>query len=123
MYSAKKIQAILEAFEKINGWMPIYHTMDEVNEFNAYIDSIVTIGSNSKQAWLESVKPISENRQKEAARWIENEQALCAIESGYFESRYIYIADERGTVIKFQNRKSQEVIDSVISELEEKDSP
>lgn len=27
MYSHKKIQAVLEAFEKSEGWMPQYHTL------------------------------------------------------------------------------------------------
>ena len=44
---------------------------------------------------------------------------MCAIDSGYFESRYAYITDECGTVRKFQNRKSQEVLDSVIADLED----
>src|SRR5208337_35989 len=117
MYSAKKIQATLEAFEKSEGWKPAYHTLDEVNLFKEYVNTLVKIESNSKSSWIESVEPISEKRQKEIARWIENEQALCAIDSGYFESRYVYIIDETGVSTKYQNRKSQEVIDAVISEL------
>ena len=120
MYSAKKIQATLEAFEKSEGWMPVYHTLDEVNEFKKYIDSTVTIEGNSKGSWIQEIKPILANRQKEVTRWIENEQLLCAIDSGYFESRYAYITDECGTVRKFKNRKSQEVLDSVIADLEDR---
>jgi len=120
MYSQKKIQAVLEAFAASEGWTPQYHTQEEIDEFKAYLDSIVTLGSNSKGAWIESVKPISANRQKEVARWIENEIVMCAINSGYFESRYAYITDECGTVRKFQNRKSQEVLDSVIADLEDR---
>jgi hypothetical protein len=121
MYSKRKIQKTLDAFEKSEGWMPVYHTLDEVNEFKEFINSIVKIESNSKNAWIESVKPISEKRQKEITRWIENEQALCSVDSGYFESRYAYITDECGKITKFQNRKSQEVIDSVIADLEDRD--
>ena len=120
MYSQNKIQAVLEAFEKSEGWMPQYHTLEETEEFKAYIDSIVTIESNSKGSWIQEVKPISVKRQKEVTRWIENEIAMCAIDSGYFESRYAYITDECGTVRKFQNRKSQEVLDSVIADLEDR---
>ncbi len=120
MYSAKKIQATLEAFEKSEGWMPVYHTLDEVNEFKDYIDSIVTFGSNTKGSWISEVKPLSAKRQTEVARWIQNEQALCAIDSGYFESRYAYITDECGMVRKYKNRKSQEVLDSVIADLEDR---
>ena len=123
MYSQKKIQATMDAFAASEGWTLTPHTLDEVNEFKAYIDSIVTIHSNSKSSWLQDVKPISAKRQREVGRWIENEQALCAIDSGYFESKYAYITNEQGVVTKFQNRKSQEVLDSIIADLEERDLP
>jgi hypothetical protein len=121
MYSAKKIQATLEAFAATEGWMPEAHSIQETDEFKSYINSIVKIGSNSKGAWIESIKPLASKRQKDISRWIENEQAMCSIDSGYFESRYAYIQDECATVTKFKNRKSQEVIDSVIADLEERD--
>jgi hypothetical protein len=62
MYSAKKIQKTIEAFEKREGWSLTPHTLDEVNEFKEYVNSIVKIGSNSKNSWIESVKPLSEKR-------------------------------------------------------------
>jgi len=123
MYSQKKIQAVLEAFAASEGWMPQYHTLEETNEFKAYLDSIVKLESNSKCTWIESVKPLSDKRQAEVRRWIENEQALCSIDSGYFESRYAYLVNECGVITKFQNRKSQEVLDLIIAELEDRDLP
>jgi hypothetical protein len=123
MYSAKKIYDTICAFEETEGWLPVVHSLEEVNEFKAYLDSIVTLNSNSKSTWIESVKPLSGKRQKEVRRWIENEQALCAIDSGYFESRYAYLVNECGVITKFQNRKSQEVLDLIIAELEERDLP
>jgi hypothetical protein len=122
MYSQKKIQETLDAFAAREGWMPTPHSLDEVNEFKAYINLTVEIGSNSKNSWIESVKPISSKRQKEIKRWVENEQAMCAIDSGYFESRYAYIVNECGTITKFKNRKSQEVLDLIISDLEDRGS-
>lgn len=120
MYSAKKIQATLDAFEKSEGWMPTPHTLDEINEFKEELSSKFEIHSNSKGSWIERVEPLSEKRQKEIAKWIQNEQVMCGLDSGYFESRYVYVRDECGNIKKFQNRKTQDVLDSVIGYLDDR---
>jgi hypothetical protein len=119
MYSARNIIANLEEFERENKWLPRYHSYDEVLEFSKYIDSLITIESNSKSSYISLIKRISAERQKEIRRWIENEQALCCLDSNYWESRYAWVADEKGQIFKFKNRKSQEVFDSVISGFDE----
>lgn len=102
--------------------MPTYHTLAQVEDFKEYIDSLVSIESNSKTSTvsLRPDKPISSTRCAEISRWIENEQVLCALDNRYWESRYAYICDEQGRIYKFKNRKSQEVLDAIISDFDER---
>jgi hypothetical protein len=119
MYSQRIIQSNLAEFELRNGWMPVYHSLGQVEEFKHYIDSLIKMESNSRSSYITLIKTISQKRKEEIRRWIENEQVLCALDSEYFESRYAYVCDEGGTIFKFKNRKSQEVYDSVIAGFDE----
>ena len=100
--------------------MPQYHSRDEVNEFNAYIESLIEKDIRGINQYFTLKKEITNARAKEIRRWVENEQALCMFDSNYFEDRYAYVCDEKGDIFKFQNRKSQEVFDNVIAEFDEK---
>lgn len=120
MYSKRIIEERLELFARQEGWRPIEHTYDQIQEFTGYIDSLVKKESNSKNTYLTLVHPLSAKRQKEISRWIENEQAMCSISSEYWEIGYGFVCDEKGQIFKFKNRKSQEVFDSVIADFDEK---
>ena len=120
MYSQKRVNDVLNRFAANEGWHPEPHSQEQVDEFVAYMNSIVKIESNSKAAWVESVKPLTSKRQKEIRRWIENEQAMCAADSNYFESRYAWIKDESGIPCKFKNRRSQSLLDSIFADLEDR---
>ena len=120
MYSQKTVNENLEVIEMREGWRPVYHSVDEVNEFKKYIESLVKIESSRKSSYVTLSKSIPYTKQEEIRRWIVNEHLLCWADYGYWESRYAFIADETGAFIKFTNRKSQEVFDSVIADLDEK---
>ena len=79
----------------------------------------MTIGSNSKGSWIDKVAPITEKRRAEIKRWIENEQVLCSLDYGYWRDNYAYVTDEGGQGVKYKNRRSQDVFDSIIAYLEE----
>ena len=96
------------------------HSFSEVQEFSAYIKSITKLGSNSKGAWIESVTAMTDKRRAEIRRWILNEQTLCALDYNYWRDNYAYCVDEGGQICKFKNRRSQDVFDSVVADLEEK---
>ena len=64
------------------------------------------------------VGSITEKRQKEIKRWIENEQALCALDANYWETRYAFVCDEKGQIYKYQPRLSQRILDEVIAEFD-----
>jgi len=63
---------------------------------------------------------MTERLRLEIRRWIENEQVLCGFDSGYWETRYAYVCNEEGQIYKYQPRMSQRILDSVISEFDEK---
>ena len=119
MYSEKVIQANIEKFAASEGWTPVRHTLEEVEEFKKYIDSIVILDSNSKSTWIKEIKPISQKRRKEVRRWIENEQIICTLDSGYWESRYVYVTSETGEIVKYKNRIAQDVFDSILANFED----
>jgi hypothetical protein len=90
-----------------------------VAEFGAYINSLTKVESNTKSSYISVVKSITARRQKEIARWIQNEQALCGLDSSYWETRYAWVCDEKGQIFKFANRRSQDVFDSIIKEFDD----
>ena len=120
MYSQKVIDFNLEEFAAREKWMPERHSLEWVNEFKAYIESITSMESNSKTSYVSLAKNLTEKRKKEIRQHVINEQVLCGLDSSYFESRYAYICDEQGQIYKFKNRMSQDVFDSVIAEFDEK---
>jgi hypothetical protein len=120
MYSQATIVRNLENFAFRKGWMPTYHSYEQVQKFSAYIDTFIKVESNTKSSYISVIKPISASRQKEIAHWIENEQALCGLDSTYWETRYAYVCDEKGQIFKFANRKSQDVFDAIIADFDQK---
>jgi hypothetical protein len=122
MYSAKKVEENLQQIEQREGWRPIYHTLEEVNEFKEYVNSVVEIEKKPNYSYVTLSKSIPYTKREEIRRWIINDQLLCTADYGYWESRYAYVANECGEIVKFVNRKSQEIFDSVIADLDENDS-
>jgi hypothetical protein len=119
LYSERIILNNLDQFAAENGWMPVHHSFDEVRDFTERVKSLVILDSNSKGSWIKEVRPMTERLRKEIYRWMENEQVLCALDYNYWRDNYAYVIDEGGQVSKFKNRKSQDVFDSVVADLEE----
>jgi hypothetical protein len=107
-------------YEAQNGIELVRHTLPEVQEFTAYIKSITKLASNRGGAWIESVSALTDKRREEIRRWILNEQILCGFDYNYWRDNYAYCIDEGGQNCKFKNRQSQDVFDSVVADLEEK---
>lgn len=119
MYSPAVVLKKLAEFERLNGWSLIYHTLAEVEEFKAYIASITKVDANSRNSYIDLTSKLTMRRAEEIRRWVQNEQSLCTIDASYWESRYAYITDNASNIYKFQNRKSQEVFDSIIAQFDE----
>ena len=121
MYSEKVINARLDAFDAAHKWRPTYHSLEWANEFKAYIESVISMESNSKTSYVSLAQNLTEKRKKEIRQAVINEQVLCGLDSNYWESRYAYICDEQGQIYKFkESGMSQQVFDSVISDFDEK---
>lgn len=121
MYSESIILKTLVDFEKHNGWMPVVHSLDEVEEFKEYIDSLIDVTRNERNSFYD-FKPgirVSENKKQQIRRWITNEQFMCFADFDYFASRYAYICNEAGDIFKFKKRKSQEVFSKIIDPFDE----
>ena len=120
MYSEKLVSANLDQFALENAWMPTRHTFAEVQEFTEYINNLVKpVEENSKSTYYALTRPITEKRKQEIRRWIENEQVLCGVDYRYWRDNYAYVVNEGGQEIKFKNRRSQDVFDAVVADLEE----
>ena len=91
-----------------------------MRDFSGYIDTIVKMDTNSKWSYPRLVKKITTVRQREIARWIENEQVLCGLDSGYWERNYAWVCDEKGQIFKFKNRRSQDVFDAIIADFDQR---
>ncbi len=83
VYSQKVILEKLVEFERENGWMPEYHSLEWVEEFKAYIDSITSVNANSRNTYISIKNKLTKDRADQIRRWIQNEQVLCSIDAGY----------------------------------------
>ena len=120
MYSPKIIHAKLDNFRAHEGWMPVEHSFQEIQEFREYINRITSTERNARGLRIEFNRQITQKTADQIRRFVENEQAMCMFSSTYFEDRYAYVCDEKADIYKFKNRKSQEVIDNVIAEDDER---
>lgn len=121
MYSKKVIAKTLDDFTHRNGWRPQEHTLTEVQEFIAYIDSIVDMESNTVNryfSWQKGKKP-SDKRIEFINRFVLNEQFMCFASAEYFVSRYAKIraADER--IVNFEFRLGQKIFLALLAEYDD----
>jgi hypothetical protein len=121
LYSPKIINRVLSDFEAKNGWRPVEHTIAEVDEFNEYITSIIKIERNERSRFIDFREGIrlTERRKAEIRRFIDNEQFMCFASSKYYETRYVYVSDEANNIVRFKNRKSQEIFDQILEPFDE----
>jgi len=119
VYSPRIIQAKLKAFTEKSGWEPVYHTIAQVHEFTAYLDTLISKESNQKSTYIRVTKQLTDKRKNEIRRWIENEQVLCSCDENYWATHYAYICDEKGDILQFSPRRSQEVFDLIVADFED----
>src|SRR6202789_2294756 len=120
MYSKRVVSENIEKAAKVLGWMPTPSTIEEVDELKKYIESIVTIESNSRNSYVNLSGEITQVQADDIRRRIENEQIMCSMDSSYWESRVAFVKNENGEIVRFKNRKSQEIMDDILADFEEK---
>ena len=99
--------------------MPVRHSLSDVQEFTEYMKKITTVVSNSKNSYITVTANLTEKRIQEIRRWIDNEKVLCSLDYNYWRDNYAYVTNEGGQVVKYKNRRSQDVFDSIVAMLEE----
>jgi len=120
MYSQRIVLQNIEEYQRVFKKTLVYHSYAQIQAFSKHIDTLVNIESNSKSSYINLSHKISAARQKEIREWIQNEQALCALDAMYWAKNYAWVCDEQGQIFKFTPRKSQEIYNSVIAEFDEK---
>lgn len=111
MYSESVVAERLDLAREELGWMPEYHSAEEVDKFIAHLDDALKLDSNGKSYF---------SRDLTAAefRFIENEKYLSACDAAYALTRYYYISDENNNSVRFKFRGAQPIYFAVISEIE-----
>ena len=60
MYSPIVVARNLDEFAAREGWMPVYHSLEQVEEFKAKIKEITKLESNSKTSTVSLVRSITQ---------------------------------------------------------------
>lgn len=120
MYSEKIIIANIAEFARREGWEPEYHTYEEVQQLIEDINKLVKIDYNSRGGVVELTKTITEKYKNEMRQRVRNEQVLCTLDCGYWESNYVFVCNEEGQIFKFKPRLSQRILNSVIAGFDER---
>lgn len=116
MYSPKKVAERIAAAEREFGITLEYHTLTEVDEFERHLVR------NHKYVFDDLGSPKgTQNLDEFESRWMLNEQALVMCDCAYFLTRYAYLRDETGTIMRFKFRVPQRIYFQIISDLEERD--
>lgn len=118
MYSQRVIEATLDGFARKNGWRPEPHSIAEVEEFIAYINSIIDVDANSVNRYfnIKSGVRLTKARQDWISRWIVNEQFMCFSDAMYFLTRYAFICGVGEEVFRYDPRDSQKILHSILAE-------
>ena len=119
MYSPIVVARNLDEFAAREGWMPVYHSLEQVEAFKAKINEITKLESNSKSSTVSLVRSITQRDKNLISRWIINEQVLCGLSFDYWASNYAWVCDEEGRIFKYQPRMSQKVYDIIVSDFDE----
>lgn len=121
MYSSRVISAVIDDFESRAKWRPVYRSVDEIADFDAYIKSI-TIPFSNKLGTSFEWKPGREPTAKRAAwikQWVQNERFLCFADASYFVTRYAYIRKVDEAIVRFEFRIAQVIYHEVLAEFDD----
>jgi hypothetical protein len=104
----------MEAASRILGWIPVPHSIDEVERFSVRMKTLEFTDPAHP-----SVIRISRDPTRQEKRFIRNEIQMCACDFDYWATRYAYLRDETNTIRRFQWRIPQRAAYTLIQEMEE----
>jgi hypothetical protein len=110
MYSESRVLEKLVRFKEKYHWVPVEHSVEEVDKVNAHFKTLYKRDNKGDlyfddDSWTPKLK-----------RWVMNERALCALDCGYFLTRYFWLTENE--VQHFAFRSGQRALYSVVQELE-----
>jgi hypothetical protein len=113
MFSPRVIDDKLRAFRNRFGWLPVRHSIAEIDKASDFIQS--KLQTNADGALVFDDK----NWTPKLVRFVQNEQAMATIDCAYFLTRYYKISAEN-RFMRFQFRSGQKVFYKVCQDLEER---
>ena len=134
MYCNEVVEQRLEAAREENGWLPEYHSIPEIETFDAKLLArfpkeyeearLNSVGTEdpSKAFQLSITRALNDPRNprlnKDEIRFIDNEQALVQCDAAYYLTRYYKIKNRQNLIQHFSFQGGQRILFNVISELE-----
>jgi hypothetical protein len=117
MYAARKVKERLALAEAQFHFTPEYHSVSDVAAFEDYLRH------ENKYHYNDIGKPdATQNLDAFDRAWMLNEQVLCLCDAHYWLTRYCWLIDESGDVVRFEFRMAQKILFDIIADLEERDS-
>src|SRR6266403_150722 len=115
MYAPSRIAWRLEEARKQHGFLPVRHSPEEVDQFERHLRD------HNKYLLDDKGNPIgTQNLSPDESRWILNEIILCTCDAHYALTRYVFLIDRQGVVMRFVPRVAQEILFGIIADLEER---
>src|SRR5208337_3383553 len=113
MYHHAVIHEKLKVAGQYLGWSPEIHSIDEVDRFNDHMKTLLEETDNRDIILRRELT-------KKEVWWVRNERAICRADAMYFKTRYGFLCDEEGTVMRYVPRVSQIVFNQVLADFDEK---
>lgn len=111
MFNQRMALAKLEKISEKTGWVPNYHSISQIDSFNAHFEELGKKADSSGKD-LESMLGFDE------LTWIDNEYRICAADYRYWSENYAYI-NAAGKIIRFKRRNTQKMLLELWSERNE----
>lgn len=134
MYAQSIVEQRLEIAAQTLGFIPEYHTPEEINTFNEGLARkyeaeyraalAVSIGKGEPQQSLQTnltrllCNPEDPKLNSDEVRFMLNERALVMADAAYFLTRYYWILTDEGIAKLFRFRSGQKIFFNVLSEME-----
>lgn len=102
MFSKRIAAEKLQAISRKTGWIPEYHSLSQIESFNAHFLELER-KSDNRGVDVESLCGLEE------MVWIDNEYRICAADYAYWSDNYAFI-NANGRIERFRRRASQKML-------------
>lgn len=134
MYAANIVDSRLGLASEHLGFLPVRHTPAEIDDFERKLEANhpreYAQARRAAQASEYPAKdfqvvltrllcnPLDSKLTQDEVRFIRNERALCMADAAYFLTRYYWILNDEGLMMRFKFRSGQRILFNCIAELE-----